>query len=212
MCFSAGASFTAALTLGSIGALSLYKVAKTRDNSYYFLAAIPLLFGIQQASEGIIWVLWPNYTTLLYYISTYIFLTFALLIWPIWIPLSMRAIEPDRSRKKLLLGIMCLGAAHALYLLWCIVAYGAFAKVVHHHIVYDLIISNYWAHATLYVIATIVPFFVSSKKNFWLAGVAMAASCLISYLFWKLYFTSIWCFFAAILSGLFYLLIPKNKL
>ena len=51
MCFSATASFSVGALLIGIGALTL-KTAKHRRE--WPLAAIPLLFAIQQLSEGVI--------------------------------------------------------------------------------------------------------------------------------------------------------------
>ncbi len=53
MCFSAEASFGAATVITTIGVLS-FKKAKGTD--LRLLAMIPVFFGIQQFSEGILWL------------------------------------------------------------------------------------------------------------------------------------------------------------
>jgi hypothetical protein len=53
MCFSAGASFGASAVLGAIGIVTLTK-AKTTDQIPF--ASIPLLFAVQQAVEGTLWI------------------------------------------------------------------------------------------------------------------------------------------------------------
>ena len=53
MCFSATASFTAGLFLAGIAVVTLKSVRQTHELP---IAAIPLLFGIQQLSEGVIWL------------------------------------------------------------------------------------------------------------------------------------------------------------
>ena len=53
MCFSAATSFTAGTLLSVLGAVSL-RHAQTRFEIPF--AAIPLLFGMQQISEGVVWV------------------------------------------------------------------------------------------------------------------------------------------------------------
>jgi hypothetical protein len=50
MCFSAGASFGAGIILAVISVASLKKVKHTPHN---FFAIIPLIFCIQQISEGL---------------------------------------------------------------------------------------------------------------------------------------------------------------
>ena len=52
MCFSATASFTAGGVLLGLGTLTLRSARRSREVSF---AAIPLLFAVQQLSEGIIW-------------------------------------------------------------------------------------------------------------------------------------------------------------
>ncbi len=56
MCFSAQASFGASAVLGIMGIYALRK-AKQQER---FLAMVPLLFAIQQACEGIVWVTYAN--------------------------------------------------------------------------------------------------------------------------------------------------------
>ena len=53
MCFSAAASLAAGGTLSVVGGLTL---AKVKNKSELPFASIPLLFGIQQAIEGAVWL------------------------------------------------------------------------------------------------------------------------------------------------------------
>ena len=53
MCFSATASFSAGAVLTGLGAVSLSKASSPRE---YPFASIPLLFGIQQITEGFVWL------------------------------------------------------------------------------------------------------------------------------------------------------------
>ncbi|THD66260.1 DUF6629 family protein, partial [Phenylobacterium sp.] len=56
MCFSATASFTAAAVTGSLG---LVAMARTRQLHDLPLAATPVLFAVQQVTEGLIWLRLP---------------------------------------------------------------------------------------------------------------------------------------------------------
>ena len=53
MCFSAPASFIAGTALTSIGVAAL---RQTKTGSEIPFAMIPLLFGVQQLIEGVIWL------------------------------------------------------------------------------------------------------------------------------------------------------------
>ena len=57
MCFSAAASFTAGAVLTGIGVATLRKV---EHPTYYLFASIPLLFAVQQFSEGVLWLTLPS--------------------------------------------------------------------------------------------------------------------------------------------------------
>jgi heme A synthase len=79
MCFSATASFSAAAVLGTVGVVALNKV-KSKDQLMF--ASIPLLFGIQQAIEGLVWVsLTHSSDVFLRQFFTYGFLFFAQVLW-----------------------------------------------------------------------------------------------------------------------------------
>jgi hypothetical protein len=55
-----------------------------------------------------------------------------------------------------------------------------------------------------YVIATIAPLFVSSVRRMWVFGFMIAVSYLVASIFFSQYLISVWCFFAAIMSGVIY--------
>jgi hypothetical protein len=80
MCFSAPASLIASGGLVVIGGASL-AIAKKEEK---ILAAIPFLFGIQQAFEGIQWLHLNVGPPSLF--AGYGFLFFAFLVWPVYVP------------------------------------------------------------------------------------------------------------------------------
>ena len=199
MCFSAGASFAASAFLALIGS---YTVAKNYSSKkLWMIGAIPLLFAIQQASEGVLWLALTQRLDSFYIpYATYFFLFFALILWPLWIPNAVYRYQAPQVRNYLYIPIIA-GFITALYLMYYVYVYGAYATITHHHIEYvygdgmfDTVI------AALYMIATIAPFFMVRSRSMQAFGVVLALSALISALVWKYAFTSIWCFFAAVLS------------
>ncbi len=52
MCFSATASFTAGAALTAVGGFTVHK---SQGKIELPLALVPLLFGIQQLTEGVLW-------------------------------------------------------------------------------------------------------------------------------------------------------------
>ena len=200
MCFSASASFAASAFLG-LGGLAL--LSRTRDKSQSMFAAIPLLFGMQQATEGLVWLSF-SYPSLAYLQNTasYLFLGFAFVFWPVWVPASLLLMETDRLRKRLLAFLLLASSNLALYGIIVFVCYGASTSIVEYHVRYCLYIPTFlWQPGIImYLAATIVPFFVSSIRRMWVLGCILAASYLISFYFYYHILISVWCFFAAVLS------------
>ncbi len=200
MCFSASASFIAGAGLIAAGCVSLNKV-RTREQIPF--ASIPLLFGIQQLSEGMLWLsingtiaekwLWP---------SALVFLLFAQVIWPAWVSFSMLPVEHDSKRRGVIYGLLTLGAALAIYHVYCLVRYPITVTASAHHIDYlrDFPERPSKIISAIYLLVTILPLLLSSVNRMKILGIAIAISCLVSYLFFRDFFISIWCFFAAILS------------
>ena len=74
MCFSATASFSAGAVLLGLGALTLKSARRPRELLY---AAIPLLFAIQQLSEGVIWLTFRYETPQLNVVMTHVYSFFS---------------------------------------------------------------------------------------------------------------------------------------
>ncbi len=200
MCFSAQASFIATGVLSIIG---LYSIRKARQKDQP-LALVPLLFAFQQAAEGVVWVTYTNpayaITTRL---ATYAFCFFAYFVWPVWIPFAALSSEGIMVRKKILWIILFIGSIVSGSLMYYIIQHGIILEISCSHIKYDIMTPYYYDYigGIGYCIATILPFFITSKRNISLLGGLLLISVLISYYAYYTYFTSIWCFFAALLSS-----------
>lgn len=100
MCFSPTASFTSAALLISAGTVT---TLGNRKKEQYMIAAVPLLFGVQQLSEGIIWYTAGDAAaTLPRQLAITSFMLFAHAVWPSVIPWSIHNVERDASRKNYL--------------------------------------------------------------------------------------------------------------
>ena len=201
MCFSASASFIAGTALSVIGVAALGK-AETKNERP--LAMIPLLFGIQQLTEGVIWLTFSHDAPVLRQTMTYVYSGFSHVLWPMYVPFAMYALEAERWRKKILLGFEAAGALVGLYLLFFIVTRPVVATVVGKHIVYASPHFYLAPVIVLYLAATCVSCFFSSHGFVKLFGVLALLSFLAAYIVHVAALVSIWCFFAAILSLLIY--------
>src|SRR3990167_199518 len=199
MCFSASSSFTATFFLISIGALALSRI---KDKSQILLASIPFLFGIQQAFEGIVWLTISDPNCLAHKISAFLFLIFAMVVWPIYIPISLGLIETGIRRIVLFL-LSLFGVAISVYLLYFIIINGITTVQIKNSIFYNIgkiVQFPPQIDVLIYCIPTILPFFISRIKYTKIAGVSIFLSMIVAYYVKEETFGSIWCFFAALLS------------
>lgn len=203
MCFSAGASFGASAVLSVIGTAG---VIKARTISQGLFAGIPFLFSIQQLSEGLLWLSLNNKDLAAgQSFFTYTFLVFAMMVWPLLIPLTIRLLEKDPKKKKqinLLLGI----GTFVFVAIGCVLLIFP-VKVIpmHHHLHYSFDFpstsrTGIVIFSLLYFMATIIPAFISSIKRMKWLGISFGASYLFAITFYSGFVVSTWCFFAAILS------------
>ncbi len=202
MCFSAQASIVAGLGLISIGSLTL-KNMKRQDQLY--LKLIPFLFGIQQLCEAIVWVTIYDEHSQLMAIGKYGFLFFAFVVWPLYVPLAVLYHEKEEKRRRWLSFFSGIGAVISLKLAWDMLCFPIEAVVSCNHIQYTIMYSTTeWLGVILYCIATIVPFFVAKQRYMHWFGLALLFSVVVSAFFYAVCFTSVWCFFAALLSFFIY--------
>lgn len=207
MCFSTEASFTAALILGVSGGVMMKKVS---SRSLLFLASLPLLFGLQQLSEGLIWLHLSQHigSNTLFINSQRAFLAFSFFIWPIWIPLSLALVESIHWRRYLLFINLCCGLALALLNLSYAVKEEISVQVVNHSLQY---IGHIPEQAFIYPLIILLPMFLSSLKNVWIFGILIVLGYVIADYFYATTFVSVWCFFAAIVSLFIYKILRDNE-
>lgn len=212
MCFSAGASFTSGVLLTFVGTETLRKVHKPAQIG---LAGISLFFALQQFTEGTLWlIIGKSGFAGLQTVCTYMFMVMAQVIWPLLVPISVLVMEENRTRKRILFGLLTVGAAVALYYTYRLVFYDLHAEIGRKHMIYQSAAPDYSESVTMlfYLTATIVPLFVSSIKRIYIVGIVMGLSFVVTALFYKKFLISVWCFFGAVLSFvIFYIIRESHK-
>ncbi len=209
MCFSATASFTAGTVLSAIGAVTL---TKTERRSEVPFAIVPLLFGVQQLIEGIVWLTFSTDAPQLAKGATYVYSVFSHVLWPIYIPFAFWALEAKPWRRSAMVCFQMIGLAVGLYLLYFIVTRPVVAEIVGMHIAYQSPHFFIKPVIVLYVAATCFTGFFSSHAFVKLFGVCTLLSFIGTYAFYAHALVSVWCFFAAILSVLIFLHLRFRKL
>ena len=241
MCFSAGASFSAAAFLAAIGFLSIKHAPKRLK----FFAAIPLLFAIQQFSEGLLWILMtglPNdsksplsvpiiilaapfgllskalslkqYIAQIKEFTAFVFMFFALVVWPSWMPFSLAFAEERKTRRHFLYAFVALGFGISTILLMGMLSQGVGVRVIAGHMVYttpEIFTDVEFNNLLLYCMATVVPFFISSLRGTKVLGVLIILSAALAWYAWYTAFGSVWCFFAAVISVMVHSIIHKPR-
>ncbi|WP_232834509.1 DUF6629 family protein [Rhodoferax ferrireducens] len=207
MCFSATVSFSAGAFLLGLGTLTLKSSRRPRELPF---AAIPLLFAIQQLSEGVIWLTFSYEAPLLNAVMTHVYSFFSHVLWPVYVPVAVLLIEPPARRRPALLVFVATGLAVGVYLLYFLVAFPVVSRPIGQHIEY--VSPHFFAATTmtLYLMSTTVSPILSTHRMVKVFGVLALLSFAAAYFFYATWFISVWCFFAALLSAVVYLHIASR--
>jgi len=212
MCFSATASFGASVVLTGIGIAAIKQV---QHKSQIVFACIPLFFAAQQFSEGMVWLSFaPPFNAAMNLHSTYFFLVFAQIVWPLWIPFAMVMVENKGRRRKIQRLFVVIGLTEAAYQFYNVITYPVHSQIIGHHIYYSIAHPDTFKYLEplFYVSAIIVSPFFTSIKRMWIVGLAILISCLITVIFYEHYTVSVWCFFASAISISVYLIMREIRI
>lgn len=203
MCFSAGASFGASGVLVVTGVIA---ISKARDLPQRLFATIPLIFALQQLSEGLLWLAVKHAAfSAGQPVFTYFFLVFAWAVWPVWIPFTIRLLEKDVRRKRILTALLGIGIMVSLCVVIVLLKYPVEVISMQYHIHYHFDLPGSVRQLAgviglAYFLAAVVPAFISSQRRMTWLGIAFSASYLFAMIFYPGFVVSVWCFFAAVLS------------
>jgi Na+/H+ antiporter NhaA len=136
----------------------------------------------------------------------------AQVIWPVMIPLSVLLMEKNATRKKILTVLLAVGAAAAVYYLYGLVFHHAYAEIRGRHISYQNSVTDSLGvtGVIVYLAAVILPLFISSIKRMYVLGIILALSFVVSAVFYTQCLTSVWCFFAAVISFVIFYIIRDS--
>jgi hypothetical protein len=208
MCFSAPASLIAAVLLMPAGVLGTYKAYRV-DRRYVPICALPVLFGMQQLLEGLVWRSGEtaDLAGVGHYSLAYMF--FAWLLWPVWVPTATYFLEPP-GRKALYLAFVILGAIlgagqylpYFAHQGWLTVTFLPHVIVYGGTEMFDFLMAREFTY-TIYVTAVILPLLLSSQPEIRVFGALVVLVLLITFVFFQFAYISVFCFGGALMS--FYL-------
>lgn len=205
MCFSASASFTAAGVLVPAGIVSIRSAAKI-EHRYIALCTLPLLFGLQQLSEGMVWIAGADGDMALVSQASLAYMFFSWLAWPVWVPVAAYWLEPERRRPWFLvlavLGGMLGAIQYVPYFLhrdWLTTTFLPHAISYNATELLDFVVGRNATYA-LYLFAVIAPLLLSSDRDARIFGVLVAAVLAVTYLFFAFAYISVFCVGGALMS------------
>ena len=194
MCFSFVASVAAGATLSAAGVLTV-KLARRRTELP--LALLPLLFGVQQLTEGVVWWSLDHGAPTLNGASTFAYMLFSHVLWPVFVPFAFLCLEPVQWRRTVLSVCLGVGAVVACHGLLTVMRGPSSSHIVGRSIQYEL---PSWFIVALYLLATCIGAFFSSRSVIRALGVTALALALLTLWLYAAVFVSVWCFFSAVLT------------
>ena len=172
MCFSAAASFTVAAATGAVGIASLKLVRRRNEIPLTF---VPILFAGQQAIEGTLWLflLGDGADSGAIGALSHAFLIVAEVVWPIFIPIAVLLVEPERLRRLALKIIVVLGMVLSIDLFQALSNDLPVAVVQGHSIRYPGYIEHLSWQQLLYLLCTCASLLFSSHRMIQAIGIVI---------------------------------------
>lgn len=129
------------------------------------------------------------------------------------IPFSVLLMEKNKKKKRILRIFLWMGIAVSIYYVFCLVAFHVLPQIKNYHIEYNSDFPTLFGILAfaIYLVVTVTPLFISSIQRTHLLGVLMLMSCIVTIIFYEHFLTSVWCFFAAFMSGIIYWIMRDAK-
>lgn len=194
MCFSMTASVAAGSVLTVAGAAAVTLVRRRADLP---LALMPLLFGVQQLVEGVVWWSLDHDDPTLNLRSTFAYMLFSHVLWPTFVPLAIRSAEVVAWRRRALAAFAAVGAVVSLDGLATLWSGAVTSHVAGSSIRYPM--PSLYVIA-LYLLATCVATLFSSRRLLQVLGAVALGLALFTLWLYAAVFVSVWCFFSAVLT------------
>ena len=205
MCFSAEASFAAAAVLLPAGGAATQRAAR-RDMAHLPIATLPMLFGLQQLSEGAVWMAGRANDTAAVEASSLAYMFFSYFAWPVWVPFSTYFLEPQRRRSLYLMfvisGAMLAGIQYVPYFThkgWLTTRFYDYAIGYHDTVLLDALMPRELTYL-IYLMVVILPLIISSNQNLNRFGSLLIGVVAVTYSFFIYAYVSVFCFGGAVMS------------
>ncbi len=200
MCFSAQADLLGGIVVGAIGVDVARHVHRRHD--HLMLAALPLLFAAHQLDEAFVWWgLQGDVAGGIGRIAVWIYLLFAFVVLPAYVPTAVWAMEPRGRRRAAITPFIALGAIVSGVLLQAMVRGPVTAALAHYHLSYGVGLRSGGLIVAAYVLATCGSLVLSGHRDIAAFGLVNLVAVAVLARLEIDGFASLWCGWAAITSG-----------
>ena len=202
MCLSAEVNFAASAVIGAGGVATLWHARHPRE---VLFAAMPLFFALHQFTEGFVWLgLEGHIDAFAKQNAAFLFVLYAQGILPFLMPLAVLLIEHVPWRRRVIGAITVFAGFFAAYMIWGVMAFPTECYAEHRSIVYKNPVTETVWTLLAYVVVTCGALMLSGHRVVRIFGVLNLIG-LSFIIIVKLYaFSSLWCFYAAVLSVFLY--------
>jgi hypothetical protein len=202
VCLSAQADLVGGLVVGAIG----FDVARNvhRRHDHLALAALPLLLAAHQLDEAFVWWgLQGHVAASVGHVATWIYLLFAFVLLPVYVPIAVLAIEPPGRRRWAIGAFIALGTVVSVVLLMAMIRGPVSAELGHLHVSYHTGLEAGWLIVAAYVVATCGSLVFSGYRDVASFGIVNLIAVAVLSRITLDGFASLWCAWAAVTSGAF---------
>lgn len=141
-----------------------------------------------------------------------IFLFFAYVFWPVWVPFSFYYSEAKKNKKNILAIISFIGVFVSINALFYVFnSYPTFHLFSIDYNVNILVLGSLLFYILLYIIVCVLPMFISSIRYTSSFGFLIFILAIVTYVYDKNIGASLWCFFSAIASLLLVVILLKDS-
>jgi hypothetical protein len=195
-------NFTLSGVIGLVGILTLRKVSTANEVVF---ALLPLLFALHQFTEGFVWLGAGGYIEArAFNLAAGIFIYYAQGLLPFLVPLAVWLIEKNGFRKNILGILTLLGLGLAIYTMYGLSTVPSSVSVLNNTLYYKNPWTANYYDAVIYIITTCGSLMLSSSISVALFGLLNLLGLTIIFFLRPYGFTSLWCLYAAAISGLLY--------
>jgi hypothetical protein len=200
VCFSPQADLVGGLVICAIGVDAARHVRRRRD--FLLVACIPLLLGIHQLIEALVWWwLQGHLPDGLGRVALWAYLLIAFVVLPVFVPAAVIALEPTRRRRQLMVPFIVIGSVIAAVLLAAMIGGPVAVKLAPYHLSYSIRLSDGLLVIACYVVAVCGSLLVSGYRDVAIFGIVNLVAVIIIARLTVSGFASVWCGWAALSSA-----------